>query len=298
MTWRMWADSVASVRRNLRRAGRLKKSERTSICVPGARPTSWTSRSLPPSMMISVPARASCSRVRRRNLRDGGDAGDGLAAEAVGGDAVEVVAVAELAGGVALEAEERVVLAHAAAVVGDGDEAAPARADLHVDLRRAGIERVFEQLLEDRGGALDDLARRDLVGDVLGQEVDAVHGRRGFTAEREKVEQECAARDIEFTLAALRLKKECAAAILISSRPGLASTAARWCRARSGRMAAISCRSNYAEEHRADILATLPDEPEVDGFWKVTEQMSSWPTGSARDARGCARRIRRSFFPT
>jgi hypothetical protein len=30
---------------------------------------------------------------------------------------------------------------------------------------------------------------------------------------------------------------------------------------------------NYAEKHRADILATLPDEPEVTDFWKVTEQI-------------------------
>jgi hypothetical protein len=30
----------------------------------------------------------------------------------------------------------------------------------------------------------------------------------------------------------------------------------------------------YADEHRSDILATLPDEPDVDDFWKVTEQIA------------------------
>jgi hypothetical protein len=30
----------------------------------------------------------------------------------------------------------------------------------------------------------------------------------------------------------------------------------------------------YAEKHRSDILATLPDEPDVDGFWKVSEQIA------------------------
>lgn len=30
----------------------------------------------------------------------------------------------------------------------------------------------------------------------------------------------------------------------------------------------------YAEKHRGDILATLPDEPQVDGFWKVSEQIA------------------------
>jgi hypothetical protein len=31
---------------------------------------------------------------------------------------------------------------------------------------------------------------------------------------------------------------------------------------------------DYADAHRADILATLPDEPEVDSFWKVSEQIA------------------------
>jgi len=36
----------------------------------------------------------------------------------------------------------------------------PAADGLDLDLRRAGIERVFHQLLDDRRRALDDLARR------------------------------------------------------------------------------------------------------------------------------------------
>ena len=62
----MWPNSVASARRNFRRAGMLKNRERTSICVPGASPQSRTSLIFPPSMRISVPARAPCSRVARR----------------------------------------------------------------------------------------------------------------------------------------------------------------------------------------------------------------------------------------
>jgi hypothetical protein len=30
----------------------------------------------------------------------------------------------------------------------------------------------------------------------------------------------------------------------------------------------------YADAHRADILATLPDSPEVDSFWRVSEQIA------------------------
>ena len=58
--------SVFSDRRNFRRAGTLKKSERTSTCVPGASPPSRTMSILPPFTMISVPASAFGSRVVNR----------------------------------------------------------------------------------------------------------------------------------------------------------------------------------------------------------------------------------------
>src|SRR6059058_4211819 len=58
--------SVISERRNFRRAGTLKKSERTSICVPGASPPSRTVSLRPPFTRISVPATAPCSRVVSR----------------------------------------------------------------------------------------------------------------------------------------------------------------------------------------------------------------------------------------
>ncbi len=32
--------------------------------------------------------------------------------------------------------------------------------------------------------------------------------------------------------------------------------------------------ASYADAHRADILATLPDEPLVDSFWNVSEQIA------------------------
>ena len=58
--------SVFSDRRNFRRAGMLKKIERTSTCVPGASPPSRTMSILPPLTTISVPASACRSRVVRR----------------------------------------------------------------------------------------------------------------------------------------------------------------------------------------------------------------------------------------
>jgi hypothetical protein len=48
---------------------------------------------------------------------------------------------------------------------------------LLVDLRRAGVEAVLEQLLEDGGGAFDDLAGGDLADQEVGKGMDARHER-------------------------------------------------------------------------------------------------------------------------
>ena len=91
------------------------------------------------------------------------DAGERLAAEAEAGDAPEVVGVAQLAGGVAGEGELELVGRDTRAVVAHLDRAQPAAAQLDRDRPRARVDGVLEQLLDDRGGALDDLARGDLL---------------------------------------------------------------------------------------------------------------------------------------
>src|SRR5581483_4347874 len=58
-----------------------------------------------------------------QQTRDGGDGGKRFTAKAERGDGEEIVGGAELAGGVALEGEERVVVGHAVAVVNDADHA-------------------------------------------------------------------------------------------------------------------------------------------------------------------------------
>jgi len=107
---------------------------------------------------------------------DAGDAGDGLAAETKGGDGGEVEAGAYFAGGVALQAEEGVVAVHAGAIVDDADGGSAAAADHDLDLAGGGVEGVFDQLLDDGGGTLDDLAGGDLAGNLLGKQGDAAHG--------------------------------------------------------------------------------------------------------------------------
>ena len=62
------------------------------------------------------------------------------------------------------------------AVVGDRYQRRAAAENLDADRARAGVERVLDQLLDGRGRPLDDFARRNLAGDLLGQDVDYVLG--------------------------------------------------------------------------------------------------------------------------
>ena len=75
----------------------------------------------------------------------------------------------------AFEAEQRVIAAHAQAVIHHAHQTAPARLDLHHHPRGLRIERVLDQLLHHAGRPLNHLTGGDLIGHLLGQQVDAVH---------------------------------------------------------------------------------------------------------------------------
>jgi hypothetical protein len=64
---------------------------------------------------------------------------------------------------VALDGQRKVRLVHAAPVVGDTDQPAPAGLDRDLDRPRAGVERVLDQFLHRRSRPLDDLARGDAI---------------------------------------------------------------------------------------------------------------------------------------
>ena len=100
---------------------------------------------------------------------DAGDAREGFASEAHGGDGGEVLGALDFAGGVPLEAEQGVVAAHAQAIVRHADEAASAGLDFDGEAARAGVEGIFDEFLDDAGRTLDHFARGDLVGHVLGE---------------------------------------------------------------------------------------------------------------------------------
>jgi len=76
---------------------------------------------------------------------------------------------------VAFQAEQRVIAAHAGAVVGHADEAASAGLDFQGHARGLRVERIFNEFLNDTRRPLNHLAGGDLIGDLLGKQVDAVH---------------------------------------------------------------------------------------------------------------------------
>ena len=97
--------------------------------------------------------------------RGGGDAGERFAAKAERGDPGEVVLGLEFAGGVPLKCERDLVGGDAAAVVGYADGGEPAVPDIDLDGRRARVEGVLDEFLDDGRRALDDLAGGDARGD-------------------------------------------------------------------------------------------------------------------------------------
>src|SRR5579864_2077710 len=72
----------------------------------------------------------------------------------------------------AAQREYRVLAAHPAAVIADCDESRAAALDLDTDRLGAGVERILDQLFQRRGRPLHDLARRNLAGDLLGENMD------------------------------------------------------------------------------------------------------------------------------
>ena len=98
-----------------------------------------------------------------------------LAPETEGADRLQVFEAADLAGGVAGQGQRQVILVDAAAVVAHPDQLGAALLHIHGDLAGAGVERVFQQLLKHRGGALHHLAGGDLVGEPGIQPMNLCH---------------------------------------------------------------------------------------------------------------------------
>ena len=113
------------------------------------------------------------------HLGHGRDAGQRLAPEALRADGAKVLGGADLAGGMALEAGPGVVGRHPRAIVGDLHQGAAGVLHHQRDAPGTGVNRVLQQFLHHRGGALHHLASRDLVGHVVRQEPDHVAHQKG-----------------------------------------------------------------------------------------------------------------------
>ena len=115
-------------------------------------------------------------RVRRSRRhadgRGGGDAGERLASKAERADPRKVVFRLEFAGRVTLKGEFDLLRGDSAAVVGHADGGEPAVPRLDGDGARARVERVLDEFLDDRGGALNHLAGGDAGGGRGGQRAD------------------------------------------------------------------------------------------------------------------------------
>ena len=111
-----------------------------------------------------------------------GDRGDGrerLAAKAEAGHPLQVLELGDLAGGVPVEGQQRVVPAHAAAVIDHPDPTLAAALELDPHLAGAGVDGVLEELLDQVGRSLDHLAGCNLVDQrVIEQLYRRTHGVR------------------------------------------------------------------------------------------------------------------------
>ena len=122
-------------------------------------------------------------RARRRLARAGGqakprhtrDARQRLAAKSHRRDRCQILRQADLARRMPLQAQQRIIAIHPAAVVHHAEETGSATREFHHDPARSGIDAVFDEFLHHRGGALHDLARRHLTGDLIGEQANSSH---------------------------------------------------------------------------------------------------------------------------
>jgi len=81
---------------------------------------------------------------------------------------------------VALQTKQGIVAAHADAIVRDTDKTSSASLDFDGDAIGLSIESIFNQFLDDTRRPFNDFARRDLIGDMIGKQADAIHFLKRF----------------------------------------------------------------------------------------------------------------------
>ncbi len=74
------------------------------------------------------------------------------------------------------DGDRKLIRDYSAAVVPDPDESDTTALHVDFDPARAGVQAVLDQLFDDRGGALNDFARGDLVDELVGKDADRHRG--------------------------------------------------------------------------------------------------------------------------
>ena len=141
--------------------------------VPSGAPTSRSDETVPPLTRISVPVALPRARVRRVKCETDAMLGSASPRNPSVRIAARSSATGNLARRVALDREPRILRVHPLAIVLDAQRLLAPELDGDRNAPRAGIERVLDQLLDDRRRALDDLAGGDLIGEVGREAVDA-----------------------------------------------------------------------------------------------------------------------------
>ena len=107
------------------------------------------------------------------------DGGQRLAAKAHGGHRLQVVQIADLAGGMALKSNRQLARQDAHAVVFHGNQAYAAGKQAHRHLACAGVQRVVHQFAHHRCGPLHHFACGNLADQRVGQFTDGAAGGQG-----------------------------------------------------------------------------------------------------------------------
>ncbi len=104
-----------------------------------------------------------------RQPRDRGHRRERFATETHGTDRFEFVQAGNLIGGVARQGQAEFGLGYAPAIIADRNAAYAASVQANFNGPGSGIDGVFQQFFQDRGGALDNFAGGNLADQQVGQ---------------------------------------------------------------------------------------------------------------------------------
>jgi hypothetical protein len=76
---------------------------------------------------------------------------------------------------VAFKGKEGVIAQHAAAIIRDANEASAGIFHVNTNLSGTRVEGILEKLFDDGGGPLHHFAGSDLIGNVVGENLDPAH---------------------------------------------------------------------------------------------------------------------------